>query len=98
MDYSGTYHFDLLRISITIVQIRVQSLQFDKRWERIKEKPICTELGVSYVLSVTCSPRALSQSPRGQELLGLCLGPPGLWHLVSVPQFCCGLQISLNQL
>ena len=46
MDYSGTFHFGVLRI--TIVQIRVQSLQLDKHWERIKEKPIA--LGWEYLM------------------------------------------------
>ena len=36
MDYSGTSHFGVLRVSIAIVQIRVQSLQSDKHWERKK--------------------------------------------------------------
>ena len=40
MDYSGTPHSDLLKMSITIVQIRVQSLQLERQWERIKENPI----------------------------------------------------------
>lgn len=37
MDYLGTSHSDLLKRSITIVQVKVQSLQLERQWERIKE-------------------------------------------------------------